>query len=162
MLWDTWADSQNSMKAFDVYWLPWSLCRIRLPSAGCRDSNAFCSVRIASPALACSRILYGACLALLPAFWGGRWSADPFVCSCIYGWSQRCSRALPALDKPPCCGSRPLRYGCDRCCGSAPEPPLFGHNNPPSGVSGGYSRHSDRSPAASATSGHRILPDDRQ
>ena len=28
MLWVTWADPQNSMKAFDVYWLPWSLCRI--------------------------------------------------------------------------------------------------------------------------------------
>ena len=48
MLWDTWTDPQNSMKAFDVYWLPWSLCRTRLPSAGRWDSNAFCSVRIAS------------------------------------------------------------------------------------------------------------------
>ncbi len=25
MLCDTWTDSQNSMKAFDVYWLPWAL-----------------------------------------------------------------------------------------------------------------------------------------
>ena len=58
MLWITWTDSQNPVKAFDVYWLPWSLCRIRQPFAGRWESNAFCRVRTArSPVMWLSAIL---------------------------------------------------------------------------------------------------------
>ena len=43
MLCVTWTDSQNSTNALDVYWEPWSLCRISSPLiAGC-ESSAFCS-----------------------------------------------------------------------------------------------------------------------
>ena len=53
MLWGTWTDSQNSVKAFKVYRLPWSLYRIRPPFAGCRESNAFSDVQIAKPLVKC-------------------------------------------------------------------------------------------------------------
>ena len=47
MLWVTYTDSQNSVNAFDVYWLPWSLCKVKLPFEMRCASSAFCSVRIA-------------------------------------------------------------------------------------------------------------------
>ena len=89
--------------------------------------------------------------------WGGRWSAGPTPCSYIYGQLCGCSGIPCVPDKLSCCGNRPHRYGCGRYPGSAPELLLFGYNNPPSGVSGSYNKHSGRFPATSAASGFRIL-----
>ena len=45
------AFSQNSTKSLDVYWLPWSLCRIKVLLMPVWDLSAFATVRTARSAV---------------------------------------------------------------------------------------------------------------
>ena len=139
----------------------WRNCTVHLRSVGTGMWNPYTISGSAclhgNPDSICYRILYGASLALSPVSLGGRWNASPIPRSYIYGLLSGYSCTPCAPDRQSYCGTRLLHCGCGRFLLSVPWFSLFGYNNPPSGVSGSYSRHSGRSPAAATASGCRIL-----
>ena len=68
-----------------------------------------------------------------------------------------CNGSLCVLDKRSCFGICPLHCARGKSLESAPVPWIFWYSNPPSGVSGSYSKHSGRyltDVAASAAQNH--------
>ena len=67
--------------------------------------------------------------------------------------------SLCVPDKRSCFGIRPLHCARGKSPGSAPVPWIFGYSNPPSGVSGSYSKHLGKYSTDAAASGAQDLSD---
>ncbi|HJB90927.1 MAG TPA: hypothetical protein H9763_05590, partial [Candidatus Eisenbergiella merdigallinarum] len=65
-----------------------------------------------------------------------------------YEWLSGCNDIPGVPDKPSCCDIHPLPCVHGKYPGFVIALLLFGHHNPPSGVSGSYNKHSDRCGAA--------------
>lgn len=69
---------------------------------------------------------------------------EQFYYSYIYEWVFDCNDILCAPDKPSCSDIHPRPCAHGKYPWFVTAPLIFGYNNPPSGVSGSYNKHSDR------------------